>query len=88
MTVKNNHPLLRKKIAGFFNSPTLYEAEFHRATETARGRGRVETRTLVSPAMICRAVSPVSRAFVNCCVWSAPSYTRSQASFVRKRFLA
>jgi predicted transposase YbfD/YdcC len=48
MTVKNNHPLLRKKIAGFFNSPTLYEAEFHRATETARGRGRVETRTLVT----------------------------------------
>ena len=48
MVVKNNHPLLRKKIEGFFNSPTLYEAEFHRATETVRGRGRVETRALVT----------------------------------------
>jgi len=48
MVVKNNHPLLRRKIEGFFNSPTLYEAEFHHATETTRRRGRVETRSIVT----------------------------------------
>ena len=48
MVVKNNHPLLRKKIEGFFNSPTLYEAEFHRATQTTCARARVETRAIVT----------------------------------------
>jgi hypothetical protein len=48
MVVKDNHPLLRKKIQGFFDSPTLYEAEFHRATQTTGGRGRVETRVMVT----------------------------------------
>jgi predicted transposase YbfD/YdcC len=51
MVVKDNHPLLRKKIQGFFDSPTLYEAEFHRATlTTTGGRGRVETRAMVTSA--------------------------------------
>ena len=48
MVVKDNHPLLRKKIEGFFASPTLYEAEFHRATQTTQQRGRVETRAMVT----------------------------------------
>ncbi len=46
MVVKDNHPLLKKKIASFFASPCLYEAQFHRAREETLGRGRQERRSI------------------------------------------
>ena len=46
MPVKNNHPLLHRKIEGFFKSPNLYEAEFEESVQTNRGHGRLEVRRL------------------------------------------
>ena len=47
MTVKDNHPILHKKILSFFAHPGLYEAEFDRACQSNMGHGRVERRSLV-----------------------------------------
>lgn len=50
MPVKDNHALLKKKIASFFASPALFEARLHRAQETTRGHGRLEVRDLTASA--------------------------------------
>jgi hypothetical protein len=47
MPVKDNHPLLRKKIESFFESANLYQAEFAYHREVTVGRGRVEVRSLL-----------------------------------------
>lgn len=46
MVVKENHPLLLRRLESLFAHPGLYEAEFDRATQTNRGHGREETRFL------------------------------------------
>lgn len=48
MTVKGNHPQLRKKIERFFESPALFEPTLHTARTQGKGHGRVEERSLVA----------------------------------------
>lgn len=48
MVVKDNHRVLRRKIAAFFSCPDLYEAQFHRATCRTQGHGRVEIRSITT----------------------------------------
>lgn len=48
MIVKDNHPLLKKKIKRFFECPTLFEPTFHRARTCGKGHGRTEERSLVA----------------------------------------
>lgn len=56
MTVKGNHPLLKKKIERFFESPGLFvtpslpEPRLCRATTRDKGHGRVEQRSLAASA--------------------------------------
>ena len=50
MVVKDNHKLLRKKIAAFFGASCLFEARFCSVTDTHQGHGRIETRTLTRSA--------------------------------------
>jgi predicted transposase YbfD/YdcC len=50
MLVKDNHPLLHTKLAAFFNSPGLFEAEFERVSTSELGHGRIETRCLICSA--------------------------------------
>jgi len=47
MLVKDNHRILRRKLACFFASPDLFGAEFSCAQTREVSRGRVETRRLV-----------------------------------------
>lgn len=47
MVVKDNHPILHKKIVGFFEHPGLYEAHFDRARQSNAGHGRGECRAIV-----------------------------------------
>ena len=48
MTVKDNHPLLKKKIERFFECPTLFEPTLHTARTCGKGHGRVEERCLTA----------------------------------------
>jgi hypothetical protein len=50
MVVKDNHPALRKRIALFFESACLFEAQFDTVTDHDKGHGRIETRTLTASA--------------------------------------
>ncbi len=46
MPVKQNHPILLRKIASVFECPGLYEAQFEEASTTESGHGRTEVRRL------------------------------------------
>ncbi len=46
MLVKENHPLLLRRLESVFTAPSLYEAEFDCATQSTVGHGRREERTL------------------------------------------
>lgn len=48
MTVKDNHPTLRKKIERLFASPALFEPTLHTAHTRGKGHGRVEERRIVA----------------------------------------
>ena len=46
MIVKENHPVLLKRIQSVFDAPSLYEAEFDKAVQSNRGHGREEVRRM------------------------------------------
>jgi hypothetical protein len=46
MVVKDNHPILHKKLKAFFTGSCLFGAEFESALSTDLGHGRVETRQI------------------------------------------
>lgn len=46
MVVKQNHPLLLRRLESLFTGPGLYEAEFECSTQSSVGHGRLETRCL------------------------------------------
>lgn len=46
MVVKDNHPLLHKKLAAFFAGSCLFGAEFKSAQTLHAGHGRLETRQI------------------------------------------
>ncbi len=46
MLVKQNHPLLLRRLESVFTAPSLYEAQFECATHTSAGHGRREERRL------------------------------------------
>ena len=48
MPVKDNHPLLREKIAALFAGPALFEPTLHAARTRGKGHGRLEERHLVA----------------------------------------
>lgn len=48
MTVKDNHPLLRKKIERFFESPTLFEPTLHDAHTRDKDHGRTVERRITA----------------------------------------
>jgi hypothetical protein len=48
MTVKDNHPTLRRKIERFFASPTLFEPTLHAARTSGKRHGRIEERRIVA----------------------------------------
>ena len=47
MLVKENHPLLLRRLESLFTYPGLYEAEFDSTIQTNCGHGRVEKRALL-----------------------------------------
>ncbi len=50
MLVKNNHPILHRKLRCFFASPNLFEPVLHRASSSDLSHGRVTVRRLVASA--------------------------------------
>ncbi len=46
MLVKDNHPLLRRKLQAFFAGGCLFDAEFTASVDSNLGHGRVETRRI------------------------------------------
>jgi len=50
MVVKDNHPVLRRKLAAFFAGTCLFEAATRCATTQEVGRGRIERRAITTSA--------------------------------------
>ena len=58
MTVKDNHPLLHKRLAALFAGANLFEAEFasHRMLSSGRGRAEIRDLKTCSQAVLPRGV--------------------------------
>ena len=52
MVVKGNHQTLERKLACFFASPNLFEAQLRQASTHEVGHGRIEERRLVLSAQV------------------------------------
>ena len=50
MVVKDNHPILRRKLEGFFAGSGLFAATLHTACTQEVGRGRIERRQITTSA--------------------------------------